>query len=171
MSKDEDFQDMLDNLDIVVESMEDGHTVITPRVHHENRGKTLLELQKELLDPDARQHALYRLYINPTFRKLVAGFVIVSIIHTLLFFFATTLSTPGRNVLEELGELAECFTKGKSNEEKAEELADILILTFGHAIAMDVDLESAFNEKMKVIMKRPAIKGDLGIRITNYKKK
>ena len=61
MSKDEDFQDMLDNLDIVVESMEDGHTVITPRVHHENRGKTLLELQKELLDPDARQHALYRL--------------------------------------------------------------------------------------------------------------
>ena len=46
MSKDEDFQDMLDNLDIVVESMEDGHTVITPRVHHENRGKTLLELQK-----------------------------------------------------------------------------------------------------------------------------
>ena len=98
MSKDEDFQNMLDNLDIVVESMEAGHTVITPRLHHENRGKTLLELQKELLDPDARQHALYRLYINPTFRKLVAGFVIVSIIHILLFFFATTLSTPGRNV-------------------------------------------------------------------------
>ena len=72
--------------------------------------------------------------------------------------------------MEELGELAECFTKGKSNEEKAEELADILILTFGHAIAMNVDLESAFNEKMKIIMKRPAIKGDLGIRITDYKK-
>ena len=42
--------------------------------------------------------------------------------------------------IEELGELAECFTKGKSDEEKAEELADILILIFGHSIAMDVDL-------------------------------
>ena len=44
MSDDEEFQDMLDNLDIVVESMEEGHTVITPRVIHESRGKTLLEL-------------------------------------------------------------------------------------------------------------------------------
>ena len=72
--------------------------------------------------------------------------------------------------IEELGELAECFTKGKSKKEKAEELADILILIFGHSIAMDVDLEEAFNEKMKIIMKRPAIKGDLGIRVTDYKK-
>ena len=77
MSNDADFQDMLDNLDIVVESMEDGHTVITPRAHFDNKGKTLLELQKELLDPDTRQHALYRLYINPTFRKLIAGIAIV----------------------------------------------------------------------------------------------
>ena len=37
--------------------------------------------------------------------------------------------------IEELGELAECFTKGKSKDEKAEELADILILTLGHSIA------------------------------------
>ena len=72
--------------------------------------------------------------------------------------------------IEELGELAECFTKGKPDEEKAEELADILILIIGHAIAMDIDLEDAFNKKMKVIMKRPAIMGDLGIRVTNYKK-
>ena len=98
MSNDDDFQDMLNNLDIVVESMEEGHTIITPRVDHESRGKTLLELQKELLDPDARQHALYRLYLNPTFRKLIAGFAIVSFIHILLLIFATTLSTPGRNV-------------------------------------------------------------------------
>ena len=35
--------------------------------------------------------------------------------------------------IEELGELAECFTKGKSKDEKAEELADILILIFGHS--------------------------------------
>ena len=47
MSKDDDFQDMLNNLDIVVDSMEEGHTIITPRVvDHEIRGKTLLELQK-----------------------------------------------------------------------------------------------------------------------------
>ena len=70
--------------------------------------------------------------------------------------------------MEELGELAECFTKGKPDEEKAEELADLLILIIGHAIAMGVDLEEAFNKKMKEIMKRPAIIGDLGIRVTNY---
>ena len=70
--------------------------------------------------------------------------------------------------IEELGELAECFTKGKPHSEKAEELADILILTIGHAIAMDVDLEAAFNEKMKEIMPRPAIKGEFGIRVTKY---
>ncbi len=70
--------------------------------------------------------------------------------------------------IEELGELAECFTKGKSDEEKAEELADILILTIGHSIAMNVDLEEAFDKKMEEIMKRPAIMGDLGIRVTNY---
>ena len=47
--------------------------------------------------------------------------------------------------IEELGELAECFTKGKSDKEKAEELADLLILIIGHSIAMDVDLEEAFD--------------------------
>ena len=72
--------------------------------------------------------------------------------------------------IEELGELAECFTKGKSKTEKAEELADILILTLGHSIAMDVDLEAAFDKKVNKIMKRSAIKGDFGIRITDYKK-
>ena len=92
MSNDDDFQDMLNNLDIVVESMEEGHTIITPRVDHQNRGKTLLELQKELLDPDARQHALYRLYLNPTFRKLIAGFAIVSFIHILLCLLYTSPS-------------------------------------------------------------------------------
>ncbi len=98
MSDDKEFQDMLDNLDIVVESMEEGHTVITPKVDQKSRRKTLLELQKDLFDPDARQHAFYRLYINPTFRKLFAGFAIVSFIHILLLFFATTLPTSGRNV-------------------------------------------------------------------------
>ena len=70
--------------------------------------------------------------------------------------------------IEELGELAECFTKGKPQNEKAEELADMLILILGNAIAMDVDLEAAFNNKMKEIMTRPAIRGDLGVRVTKY---
>ena len=71
--------------------------------------------------------------------------------------------------IEELGELSECFTKGKSDSEKAEELADLLILIIGHAIAMDVDLEGAFNKKMEKIMKRKSIMGDFGIRVTEYK--
>jgi hypothetical protein len=33
---------------------------------------------------------------------------------------------------------------------------------------MDVDLEAAFNHKMKEIMTRPAIRGELGIRVTKY---
>ena len=70
--------------------------------------------------------------------------------------------------IEELGELSECITKGKNIDEKAEELADLLILIIGHSIAMDVNLEEAFNKKMTEIMKRPAIMGDLGIRVTNY---
>ena len=32
MSKDKDFQEMLDNLEIVAESMEEEHTIIAPRV-------------------------------------------------------------------------------------------------------------------------------------------
>ena len=42
VKEDDDFQDMLNNLDIVVESMEEGHTIITPRVDHKGRGKTCL---------------------------------------------------------------------------------------------------------------------------------
>ena len=72
--------------------------------------------------------------------------------------------------IEELGELAECFTKGKSKAEKAEELADILILTLGHSIAMNINLENAFDKKIEKIMKRKAIRGDFGIRVTDYKK-
>ena len=98
MSDDKEFQKMLDNLDIVVESMEEGHTVITPRVDQQSRRKTILDLQKDLFDPEARQHAFYRLFINPTFRKLIAGVFIVMIINILLFVFATTLPATGRNV-------------------------------------------------------------------------
>lgn len=72
--------------------------------------------------------------------------------------------------MEELGELAECITKGKPHAQRAEELADLLILMLGHAIAMDVDLEAAFDAKLADVMQRPAITGDLGVRVTRYRR-
>ena len=41
--------------------------------------------------------------------------------------------------VEELGELSAAITKGKPDEEAAEELADLLILILGHSLAMEVD--------------------------------
>ena len=70
--------------------------------------------------------------------------------------------------IEELGELSASITKGKPKEESAEELADLLILILGHSLAMSVDLEEEFHKKMDKIMKREAIKGNLGLRVTEY---
>ena len=70
--------------------------------------------------------------------------------------------------VEELGELAAAVTKGKPIEECAEEMADVLILLMGHSLAMKIDLKRAFEHKYEKIMKRPAIRGRLGIRVTEY---
>ena len=70
--------------------------------------------------------------------------------------------------VEELGEFSAAITKGKPNEEAAEELADLLILILGHSLAMKVDLESEFHRKMNRIMSREARRGKLGIRVTEY---
>lgn len=70
--------------------------------------------------------------------------------------------------VEELGELAAAVTKGKPIEECAEEMADVLILLMGHSLAMKIDLKRAFENKYEKIMKRPAIRGRLGIRVTEY---
>ena len=98
MSKDKDFEDMLEGLEIVAESLEEESHTVLPRIDQLKRRRTLLTLQSELFDSKERQHALYRLYLNSTFRKFFAGIFIVSFIYTLLFFFADGLSTPGRNV-------------------------------------------------------------------------
>ena len=98
MSKDKDFQEMLDNLEIVAESMEEEHTIIAPRVDPIKRRRTLLDIQSDLLDSETRQHALYQLYLNSTFRKFSAGILIVSFIYVLLYLFADGLSDSGRNV-------------------------------------------------------------------------
>jgi len=98
MSKDEEFEQMLDGLEIVAESLEEESHTVLPRVDQLKRRRTLLDLQAELFDSKERQHALYRLYLNSTFRKFSAGVLIVSFINLLLYFFADGLGTPGRNV-------------------------------------------------------------------------
>ncbi len=57
---------------------------------------------------------------------------------------------------EELGEISECVTKGKSREELAEEVADLMILLIGTAIAGGFDLKSAFWAKMERLGQRKA---------------
>jgi len=71
-------------------------------------------------------------------------------------------------MVEELGEFSAAITKGKPQEEAAEELADVLILTLGNALAMDIDLEEQFHKKMDRIMQRPSRRGGMGIRVTEY---
>ncbi len=55
---------------------------------------------------------------------------------------------------EEIGEISEAVTKGKSKTELAEECADLLILLLGNAIAADFDLNDAFWLKMDKILQR-----------------
>jgi NTP pyrophosphatase (non-canonical NTP hydrolase) len=71
-------------------------------------------------------------------------------------------------MIEELGELSAAITKRKPDEEAAEELADVFILTLGNALAMEVDLEAVFHKKMDRLMLRKARRGNLGIRVTEY---
>ena len=70
--------------------------------------------------------------------------------------------------VEELGEFAAAITKGKPLEDCAEEMADVLLLMMGHAIAMEVDLKAAFEKKYATIMQRPSRQGRLGLRVTEY---
>jgi|TARA_B110000914_G_scaffold73546_1_gene64486 NTP pyrophosphatase (non-canonical NTP hydrolase) len=72
--------------------------------------------------------------------------------------------------VEELGEFAAAITKGKPDDEIAEELADLMILILGHSLALEIDLEKEFHSKMDIIMQRPSRKGGLGIRVTDYNK-
>ena len=98
MSKDDDFEEMLESLEIVAEALDEEPHAFLPRVNQLTRRKTLLELQSDLFDPIERQHAIYRLFLNSTFRKFGAGVLIVSFINILLYFFADGLTTSGRNV-------------------------------------------------------------------------
>ncbi len=67
---------------------------------------------------------------------------------------------------EELGEIAEAVTKGKSKAELAEECADLLILLMGNAISADFDLNRAFWDKMDKILQRESRMVDGRIRVS-----
>jgi NTP pyrophosphatase (non-canonical NTP hydrolase) len=70
---------------------------------------------------------------------------------------------------EELGEISSCVTKGKSGEALAEELADLLILVIGTAIAQDLDLNQAFWEKMQKLDKRSSRMVNGRIRVSEFR--
>lgn len=69
-------------------------------------------------------------------------------------------------IMEEVGEICQCLTKGKPRRELIEEHADLLILLLGNAIAGDFDLEQAFWEKMERIMQRNSRMVNGTVRVT-----
>jgi len=70
---------------------------------------------------------------------------------------------------EELGEIAECVTKGKSTDQLAEEVADLLILLIGTGIAAKFDLNQAFWQKMERLMQRQSRMIDGRIRVSEFR--
>ena len=72
-------------------------------------------------------------------------------------------------MVEELGEISACASKGKSRESLAEECADLLILLMGTAIAQDFDLNQAFWDKMQKIMQRESKMVNGRIRVSEFR--
>ncbi|MBT2970177.1 MAG: pyrophosphatase [gamma proteobacterium symbiont of Ctena orbiculata] len=70
---------------------------------------------------------------------------------------------------EELGEISSCVTKGKSKQALAEEVADLMILVMGTAIAGEFDLNQAFWDKMKKLTERPSRMINGRIRVSEFR--
>ncbi len=70
---------------------------------------------------------------------------------------------------EELGEISACVTKGKGTEELAEEVADLMILVMGTAIAGGFDLNQAFWDKMDKLMQRQSRMIDGRVRVSEFR--
>ncbi|MCG7871574.1 MAG: nucleoside triphosphate pyrophosphohydrolase family protein [Candidatus Thiodiazotropha lotti] len=70
---------------------------------------------------------------------------------------------------EELGEISACVTKGKAKSDLAEEVADLLILVMGTAIAQNFDLNKAFWEKMAKLDKRNSRMINGRVRVSEFK--
>ena len=71
-------------------------------------------------------------------------------------------------MVEELGEISACITKGKPDEALAEECADLLILLIGTAISANLDLNEAFWQKMEKIEQRSSRMIDGRIRVSDF---
>ena len=71
-------------------------------------------------------------------------------------------------MVEELGEISACITKGKTEEALAEECADLLILLIGTAISANLDLSEAFWQKMETIEQRPSRMIDGRVRVSDF---
>jgi len=69
---------------------------------------------------------------------------------------------------EELGEISACVTKGKDSALLAEEVADLLILVMGTAIAADFDLNAAFWAKMDKLSQRKSKMINGRIRVSEF---
>ena len=72
---------------------------------------------------------------------------------------------------EELGEISACVTKGKPKGELREELADLLILLVGTALAQDIDLRAAFWDKMQRLEQRQSRMIDGRIRVSDFRER
>ena len=70
---------------------------------------------------------------------------------------------------EELGEISSCITKGKSRDNLSEEVADLMILILGTAIAGDFDLREAFWKKMDLLMERESRMVNGRIRVSEFR--
>ncbi len=70
---------------------------------------------------------------------------------------------------EELGEISACITKGHPREQLSEEVADLLILVMGTAIAADFDLKQAFWDKMHKLDQRKARMIEGRIRVSEFR--
>ncbi len=70
---------------------------------------------------------------------------------------------------EELGEISSCVTKGKNKAMLSEEVADLLILVIGTAIAAEFDLRDAFWKKMDKLMRRESRMVNGRIRVSEFK--
>ena len=70
---------------------------------------------------------------------------------------------------EELGEISACVTKGKDLSALSEEVADLLILVMGTAIAQDFDLNQAFWDKMAKLQQRESRMVNGRIRVSEFR--
>lgn len=72
-------------------------------------------------------------------------------------------------MVEELGEIASCVTKGQGKQNIAEECADLLILLIGTAISADFDLTEAFWKKMQRLQTREGRMVNGRIRVSDFR--